>query len=87
MASVGVGQDRRRHSCGNGVEWWVQYRTSRKVGNLGHGEFEVNGSSAMTAKTVSVQEGEVDPDRYWAQAGQSFVRSDADRHDYHRDWR
>ena len=47
------------HSCGNGVEWWVQYRTSRKVGNLGHGEFEVNGSSAMTAKTVSVQEGEV----------------------------
>ena len=47
------------HSCGNGVEWWVQHRTSRKVGNLGHGDFGVNGSSEMTAKTVSVRAGEV----------------------------
>ena len=47
------------HSCGNGVEWWVQHRTSRRVSNLGHGDFCVNGSAELAAKTVSVQAGEV----------------------------
>ena len=47
------------HSCGNGVEWWVQHRNSRRVGNLGHGDFGVNGSSELAAKTVSVRAGEV----------------------------
>ena len=47
------------HRCGNGVEWWVQHRNSRRVGNLGHGDFGVNGSSELAAKTVSVRAGEV----------------------------
>jgi hypothetical protein len=45
--------------CGNGQEWVVQYRTSRKVGNLGQGTFDNGGSVAMPPKTISVRRGEL----------------------------
>ena len=46
-------------ACGNGIEWWVQHRTSRKVGSLGHGEYGLGGTSELKPLTVSVREGDV----------------------------
>ena len=45
--------------CGNGVEWWVQHRTSGKVGNLGSGDFDRGSSAEMPPSKVAVRSGEL----------------------------
>jgi uncharacterized protein YndB with AHSA1/START domain len=45
--------------CGNGIEWWVQHRTIRKVGNLGNGTVDRGGSAQMPVTTVAVRKGEL----------------------------
>ncbi len=45
--------------CGNGQEWAVQHRTSRKTGNLWHGKFDAGGQAAMPAETISVRKGDL----------------------------
>ena len=45
--------------CGNGVEWFVQHRTGRKVGNLWQGDFGTRGTATMPAKTIAVREGDL----------------------------
>ncbi len=45
--------------CGNGIEWWVQHRTIRKVGNLGNGFVDRGGSAQVSTKTVAVRSGDL----------------------------
>lgn len=45
--------------CGNGQEFYLQHRTSNKVGNLWQGEFATGGSAKMPAQTISVRQGEL----------------------------
>ena len=46
-------------NCGNGGEWWVQHRTSRKLGNLGHGVYGAGGSGELKTMTLQVHRGDV----------------------------
>ncbi|MDP7017179.1 MAG: DUF1592 domain-containing protein [Pirellulaceae bacterium] len=45
--------------CGNGVEWFLQHRTSNAVSNLWKGDFEIAGSAKMETKTMAVRQGEL----------------------------
>ena len=45
--------------CGNGQEWFVQHRASRKIGNLWQGEFPTGGSAKMPPAKISVRRGEL----------------------------
>ncbi|MBD3672313.1 MAG: DUF1592 domain-containing protein [Planctomycetaceae bacterium] len=45
--------------CGDGQEWFLQHRTSRRVGNLWKGQFRTGGSAKMQPQQVSVQKGEL----------------------------
>jgi len=45
--------------CGNGQEWFVQYRTSRGVNNLGRGDFVTRGKVTFPAVNLDVHKGDL----------------------------
>jgi hypothetical protein len=45
--------------CGDGQAWFLQHRTSRRVGNLWKGQFATGGSAKMDPQQVSVRKGEL----------------------------
>ncbi|MEZ6126884.1 MAG: DUF1592 domain-containing protein [Planctomycetaceae bacterium] len=45
--------------CGNGIEWFLQHRTSHAATGLAKGEFERGGSSQTQPLTVAVRRGEL----------------------------
>ena len=45
--------------CGNGVEWWIQHRTSREHSNLAKGEFGIGGSYRSKPMNAAVRKGEL----------------------------
>ena len=45
--------------CGNGVEWYLQYRSGTSETTLWSGDFEVGGRAEMPTKKVAVTRGEV----------------------------
>ncbi len=45
--------------CGNGVEWWIQHRTSRKHSNLAKGEFGIGGSYRSKPMNAAIRKGEL----------------------------
>ena len=45
--------------CGNGVEWYLQHRTSSGVSTFWSGDFPAGGSAGMPARTIWVNQGEL----------------------------
>ena len=46
-------------NCGNGGEWWVQHHTSRKLVNIGYGEYNTGGSGELNPFKLNVNVGDV----------------------------
>ena len=45
--------------CGNGVEWFLQHRTTGRTGSVWQGDFGRGGQATMPAKTLTVRKGDL----------------------------
>ncbi|MEC7566889.1 MAG: DUF1592 domain-containing protein [Planctomycetota bacterium] len=45
--------------CGNGIEWFLQHRSSTKLGNLASGDFSIGGSATVPPMKITVRKGDL----------------------------